>query len=145
MICFKCDCEQDAAYTQETFPCGHCEEDNLIEYNICSQCGWMWRSVNGGVVEGSEVHAKDLGDFTDLLQASTNTKFNHDDLTPEEQTLMENISEHMQKVERMDSGDASMADYVHKCIQCQSTAVDVNDGLYKCTDCDFEWEMVKFD
>ena len=58
---------------------------------------------------------------------------------------MEKINDHLVKISKMESGEATMADYVHKCLQCNSTAVDVNDGLYKCMDCDFEWEIVKFE
>ena len=58
---------------------------------------------------------------------------------------MDNINDHLLKVDKMENGEASMSDYVHKCLQCNSTAVDVNNGQYKCTDCDFEWEIVKFE
>jgi len=145
MICFKCNGGNEAAFFQEKFPCHHCEEDNVIEYNICPDCGWMWRSINGKPTDDSQMHAQDLNDFASLMFNDGNEAFNHDDLTPEEQAIMENISEHLVKVEKMDRGEASMADYVHKCLHCGSTAVDVNGGVYKCTDCDFEWEVVKFD
>ena len=58
---------------------------------------------------------------------------------------MENITEHLSKVDKIERGEASMSDYVHKCLQCESTAVDVDDGRYKCIDCGFEWEVVKFE
>ena len=145
MICFKCDSGQEAAFSQEIFPCGHCDEENVVEYNICPSCGWMWRSVNGIPLEGSEIHAQDLGDFADLLMAGTDESFDNDDLTPEEQAIMENINEHLVKVDKMGRGEASMGDYIHKCLQCNSTAVDVSAGKYTCMDCSFEWEVVKFE
>jgi hypothetical protein len=139
MICFKCDNGQEAAFFQEEFPCSHCDGKNLVEYNICPGCGWMWRSVNGVVFDDSQMSVEDLGDFAGLMMG------NHPDMTDEEHAIMDNINEQLLKIDKMDSGEASMSDYVHRCLQCNSTAVDVDDGKYTCTDCDFEWEIVKFE
>ena len=139
MICFKCDSKQEAAFFQEEFPSSHCDGKNLVEYNICPDCGWMWRSVNGVVFDDSQMNVGDLGDFAGLIMGT------HPDMTEEELAMMDNINEHLLKIDKMDSGQASMSDYVHKCLECNSTAVDVNDGQYKCTDCGFEWEIVKFE
>jgi len=139
MVCFKCDSGQEAAFFKEEFPCAHCDGTNLVEYNICPDCGWMWRSVNGSVVDDSQMSAADLGDFAGLMLGT------HPEMTEEELAIMDNINEHLLKVDKMDSGEATMSDYVHRCLQCNSTAVDVDDGKYTCTDCDFEWEIVKFE
>jgi hypothetical protein len=139
MICFKCDSGQESAFSQEEFPCSHCDGTNLVEYNICPGCGWMWRSVNGVVFDDSQMSVEDLGDFAGLMTGT------QPDMTEEELAMMNNINEQLVKIDKMDSGEATMSDYVHKCLQCNSTAVDVNDGTYKCTDCGFEWEIVKFE
>ena len=146
MICFKCEGGSESAFYQEKFPCCDCKKENVIEYNICPDCGWMWRSINGVPSDDSQMHAQDLGDFAGLMFSEDNNgMFTHEDLTEEEQAIMENINEHLTKVDKMASGEASMSDYVHKCIKCESTAIDVNDGVYICRDCDFEWEVVRFD
>ncbi len=139
MKCFKCDSDKEAAFFQENFPCGHCEEKNVVEYNICPDCGWMWRSVNEIPFEDSQMHAQDMGDFASLMMGQP------PEMSEEEEEIINNITEHITKIEKMENGEATMADYVHKCLQCNSTAVDVNVGTYKCTDCDFEWEIVKFE
>lgn len=139
MICFNCDSEKEAAFHAETFPCCHCDEDNVLEYNLCPDCGWMWRSMNGQPLEDSQLHINDMSDFANLLSGEM------PEMTEEEAKLFENINEHMDRVIKMETGEASMSDYVHKCLQCNSTAVDVSDGNYKCTDCDFEWEIIKFE
>ena len=139
MICFKCDSERDAAFFKETFPCSHCEKENLIEFNVCPDCGWMWRSINGIPSEDSIVHIGDLGEFASLMTGGI------PEMTDKEAIMMKNINEHLIKVSKMDDGEATMADYMHRCVQCQSTAVDVINGEYKCTDCGFEWEIVKFE
>ena len=139
MICFKCSGGQESAFFQEQFPCGHCEEENLLEYNICPDCGWMWRSINGVPFDESQMHVEDLGDFASLLMGE------QPEMTEEEAVIMDNINEHLAKISNMETGEAKMGDYVHKCLHCNSTAVDVNNGVYKCTDCDFEWEIVKFE
>jgi uncharacterized Zn ribbon protein len=140
MNCFKCESKQDAAFFKEVFPCLHCEEENLIEYNICPDCGWMWRSVNGVPMDDSQMHIQDLGDFAGLMMGE-----DPPEMTEEEASIMENITDHLSKIDKMERGEASMSDYVHKCLRCESTAVDVNDGKYICRDCDFEWEVVRFD
>jgi len=139
MNCFKCENGPESAFFVEEFPCGHCDEPNLLEYNVCPECGWMWRSVNGQPLEDSQVHIQDLGDFAGLMTG------NQPEMTEEETAMLENISEHLSKIDKMATGEATMSDYVHKCLECQSTAVDVNDGKYKCTDCGFEWEIVRFE
>jgi len=140
MKCYKCENSPESAFFQEGFPCGHCDENNLLEYNICPNCGLMWRSVNGNVIEDSQIHIQDLGDFAGIMAGPQ-----PEDMSDEEAAIMNNIAEAMSRVDKIERGEASMSDYVHKCLQCESTAVDVNNGLYKCTDCGFEWEIVKFE
>lgn len=144
MKCFKCDSDREAAFFQENFPCGHCEERNLIEYNICPDCGWMWRSVNETPLEDSQMSTKDLDDLAGIMMGE-NEMFDQSDLSEEEAAIMDNIGAHIAKIGKMEKGEATMADYVHKCLQCNSTAIDVDDGTYKCMDCGFEWEIVKFE
>jgi len=139
MNCFKCENGKESAFFKEEFPCAHCDEPNLLEYNICPDCGWMWRSINGMPLEDSQINVQDLGDFAGLMMGE------QPEMTEEEAAMMDNITEHLAKIDKMERGEASMADYVHRCIQCHSTAVDVNDGTYNCTDCGFEWEVVRFE
>ena len=139
MNCFNCENGKESAFFKEEFPCGHCDEPNLLEYNVCPDCGLMWRSVNGVVLEDSQVNMRDLGDFASLMSGE------QPEMTEEEALIMENINDHLVKIDKMDRGEATMADYVHKCLQCESTAVDVVDGKYSCKDCDFEWEVVRFE
>lgn len=139
MNCFKCENGKESAFFSEVLPCMHCEEENLLEYNICPDCGWMWRSINGQPMEDSQINIQDLGDFAGLMMGDL------PEMTEEEVAIMENITEHLSKIDKMERGEASMSDYVHKCLQCESTAVDVDDGKYTCIDCGFEWEVVKFE
>jgi len=147
MICFSCDSDKEAAFFQEKFPCQYCDEDNIIEYNMCPDCGMMWRAINGVPQDESAIQGQDLVSFSDLLSGDDFGMLNPDDLSDDEKRIMENVTAHLEKVSKMDDGEASMSDYVHRCLQCGSTAVDVTDGLYKCTedDCGFEWEVVKFE
>jgi hypothetical protein len=147
MICFNCDSDTDAAFFQEKFPCCHCDDENIIEYNACPNCGWMWRAINGVPQDDAKIHMKDFSGFDNIFVADAIGPFDHDNLTEEEQQIMANVSEHLEKVSKMDTNEASMSDQLHRCLNCESTAVDVNNGIYKCMedDCGFEWEVVKFD
>lgn len=146
MICFSCDGGKESAFQQETFPCGCCDGENTLEYNLCPDCGMMWRAVNGVPIEKSPVNIQELGDFSNITLLN-DKMFNQTDLTEDDQEILDKIGEHLVKISKMDKGAASMGDYVHKCLQCNSTAVDVSDGIYECTEpgCGFKWEVVKFE
>ena len=141
MICFNCGSKQDAVFFKEEFPCAHCNEINVIEYNLCPDCGLMWKSVNGIPIGDSQMNMHDLGDLAEILASGPDSWPKDIDV----ENISTKANEYLEKLEKMDRGEASMGDYIHRCIKCDSTAVDVNDGRYKCTDCGFEWEVVKFE
>ena len=137
MICVKCDSNEDANFFQETFEC-KCGETMLFEYNLCPDCGLMWRSINHEPMEDSYVHHDDMMSFMAPPQVIS--------VTEEELDVLKKMEEEMIKADKVDKGEASsMTDYIHKCLQCRAVAHETTPGHFECTECDFSWEMVKFD
>lgn len=135
MKCFKCDNDKEAAFFEESFPC-KCGEDMVFQYNLCPDCGQMWRSVNGEVTEDSLIQHEDLMGLVMPPKVTTNE---------EEARIVENMEEEIVKIEKIDRGEAGMSDYVHKCIRCNAVAHEKGQGMYGCSTCGFEWEVIKFD
>jgi hypothetical protein len=136
----NCSNEDDCTFFSEAFPCHHCEEQNVVEYNMCPGCGLMWRSIEGNVIEGSVVPVNDFNDFASFL-AGDSMAISPDTLPPESLEFLKEINDHFDKLDRIKEGKAFMSDYINKCIRCDSTAVDIFGNVYKCTGCGFSWEV----
>lgn len=138
MSCIKCNDESESMFFSESYEC-KCGEMNIISYHVCPNCGWMWREVNGKLSEGSEVHMDRLKEFSEAF-------YNEQILKEDEQAIFDNLQEEINRMARVDSGNASsMSDYVHRCLRCREVAYEAQPGIFKCTNCGFEWEVVNLD
>ena len=135
MKCFKCDSEKEASFFEEVFEC-KCGEKLVFNYNLCPDCGMSWRSVNDEVSDDSAVYFNDLMSFASMLSG---------DLTEEEETILKNMEIEVGKIEKINTGDAAMTDYVHKCLKCNSVAHEIEQDKYVCDVCGFEWEITRFE
>lgn len=145
MICFKCDGGKESSFMNEEYPCAHCDEPNLVEYNTCPDCGWMWRSVNGNPIEDSLMHISDFAGMMGLPPNFDPGPVDELELTDDERALLETLEGEIRRVESIKTGEANMGDYIHRCLQCDSLAHEADKGRFKCTACDFEWEVIKFE
>ena len=137
MNCPNCNSDGESAFHSESFTCG-CGEEMLFEYNICPDCGLMWRTVNGEVMPDSMVS------YDDLMEPLNQSK--KVVITEEELAVLKNMEQELMKVDKIEKGETtSMADYVHNCLKCGAVAHEVTPGRYQCGECEFEWEMIKFD
>lgn len=143
MACEKCNYEGQTEFFREEFKCD-CGNINYITYHLCKECGWMWRELNGNVSDGSEVHFEQLSGFMDLVQESeTGGYMSIDDI---DDNIMNNLKKEAEKIARVQEGQTkSMADYVHRCLKCEQIVDEISPGVYRCPDCNFEWEVVRFD
>jgi len=136
MICTSCGSKKDAAFFTEDYTC-KCGEKILFEYNMCPDCGLMWRSVNGEVMKNSVIH---IDDFSNAFMIPP-TK-----LEPADEDMLKNMEKELSKVDKIRRGEStSMADYIHNCLKCGAVAHEAKNGLYKCSECGFEWEVVSFE
>ena len=46
---------------------------------------------------------------------------------------------------KIDRAKCTMTETIHKCLRCDKTAYEIDDGVFKCSDdkCAFEWEITK--
>lgn len=140
MICFKCDGGRESAFLKEEVPCMHCDGINFVEYNLCPDCGWLWRSINGEPIEEGQAHLNDLGDFASMFADPDMLE-----MMPEEQAILDSIQDELKRMERVEKGEITMSDMIHRCLHCNAVAHEIKRGLFKCSDCGFEWEVIRFD
>ena len=135
MKCFKCDSTEDASFFEEIFECS-CGEKLVLNYNLCPDCGLSWRSVNDEPSEDSVIYFNDLISFVSDMS---------NDLSEEEIELVKNMENEIDKIYKIDKGEATMTDYVHKCLRCNSVAHELEPDKYICEECGFEWEITRFE
>jgi uncharacterized Zn ribbon protein len=135
MKCFKCDSDKEASFFEEVFEC-KCGEKLVFNYNLCPDCGLSWRSVNDEPSEDSIVYFDDLMSFVNPTS---------DEFSDEELEIMKNMENEIGKIDKINTGEAAMTDYVHKCLKCNSVAHEIEPDLYVCDECGFEWEITRFE
>jgi hypothetical protein len=150
MLCFNCDNENDCCFFHEIFPCRHCSEENYMEYNMCPNCGSVWKGINGHVVDESKLDITDLGlgkvlaanpeQLQEVIVYDSEGGFS---------ISQEAADEFLIKLGNIKEGNAAMDDYIIKCLNCTSKAVDVSESnhtrycnRYTCLDCNFWWEVL---
>ena len=121
MKCCSCGTNNVIVFFEETLPCGHCNMDNTILYNFCGECSCVFKTVNGKVVNAAT--------FTDTELANM-MSMDVDDVREIMQSPIQSAS------------PRTMDEMVHKCLDCNALAFEVEPGLFKCSECDFEWEIL---
>lgn len=122
--CVECSGPYVEQFYEEIVPCKHCGEETTVEYYVCSECGIMWKEVDGEIIDTSKDAMANIDEFLDEAG-------NTDDvpgLFAKEITSAE--------------APKSMQDMVHKCLKCKATAYEVGPAKFKCPDCGFEWEIL---
>ena len=116
VVCFNCGNPDAEVFLVETIQCNECDNEMHILYNHCEKCLTMWKTVGDTVLTVFDVSSDFVG--CDLCDPFV--------------------------VEYPPVG-TSMEDQLFKCVKCNSTAYEIAENLYKCSDdnCGFEWEVVK--
>ena len=143
MICLNCRSEEYLVIYTEEYPCSHCGEDITIEFCTCTECGALWRAVDGKIIEESIVTTDDLiRGLTPINDYITRTE---EDMTEEEKEFMKKIEAEILKHENLDSENVSMSDIIHRCLKCETIADEIKPGFFECPACKFSWEVFKFE
>jgi hypothetical protein len=128
MNCPKCQSEEDSVVISESFPCCDCGGANLIEYHMCPICTAMWRTFNGIFTDNSLTELGSLANAVMTIEGDDN--------------LFKNVREDIDKQFRLHNGDAKMTDFVHYCLRCSALAFPSGPRTFKCSSCEFEWEVI---
>jgi len=117
MLCINCMSGKVDVFCTETLPCVHCDGVNVINYNVCQECGAVWKSSGNILLEGTMVVDPELvGTIKDSIED------------------VFNVNEEVVKV--------SMKDLVHKCIRCGVMSYEIENKVFHCPECGFEWEIL---
>jgi hypothetical protein len=115
MNCCVCKGENVTNFSVERIECVHCGGSTEILYMGCDDCGTMWKSVNGEIIEciSENIPQEMLDDEAAAIQVM--------DLEPK---------------------NGTMSEMIHKCLRCEAVSHEIGDGYYRCSNCNFEWEVL---
>ena len=120
MNCVACGSDNISVFFSETFQCTCCDEDNTITFQICRDCGVIWKAVNDLLLKGTAITDPELSNFI-----SSNIVGN-----PEFDNWFD--------VEV----NTSMEEIVHRCLKCNAMAFESKPNVFCCSSCDFTWGTV---
>jgi hypothetical protein len=118
MKCLNCNKDNIIVFFNEVVPCAHCHEDNDISYNVCEDCGLVWKSIDGQALSGVIFSEPELGGM-----------------------LGDSFEKFMNFVEEAEP-IGTMDEVIHKCLRCNTISFEVEPRLYHCPECGFEWEVI---
>lgn len=121
MNCITCDSENTSVFFSETIKCTSCDEDNTISFQICNDCGVIWKAINDTLLKGTAFVDPDLSDFiSDKIVGN-----------PEFDNWFDPIEV-----------GPTMDEVVHRCLKCNAIAFESKPNVYSCSSCDFTWGSV---
>ena len=123
MICNTCGSSDIEDFSTENIECCTCGGNVPIVHTTCRECGSVWKSINGKVMDSVTCNNLDLPaglfDFMTSIDISAFT------------------------VELVASkGINDTKDLMHECLRCGFVAYEVTPNSFQCSECGFEWEVV---
>jgi hypothetical protein len=130
MGCERCGSEENfVEIYREEYPCGCCGTVNNVVYEICINCGFIYKTYNGSI--------------DDVYRGSLLSE----EETPSE--LFEDIGKTLDKITeqvriKAENNPKSMREMIHRCLKCDAIAYEYDEGKYKCSspNCQFSWEVI---
>ena len=129
MKCPMCGEDAPNIIVSESFECEDCSKINIFSYHLCTSCRIIWRAFNGVLIQNSIILLDDvendpmLAGFGDRLLDSLKKTF------LKSSSFVDNNVSHK-----------TMSEFIHKCLRCNSIAIQISETCFRCTVCDFEWE-----
>lgn len=123
MNCCVCDSPNTEVFSIEKVPCTKCGELTELMYNVCRECGAVWKSVDGKVIDCTFA---ELGEATTIIE-------NMFDIFKDGIT---DISVYKY------NNQGTMSEVVHRCLRCDTVSYEILPNLFHCPECCFEWELL---
>lgn len=117
MQCLVCEDGESIIMSEDSIPC-KCGDIIIIEYHLCEECGAIWKMANGELIEDSLLSAENMDDMLTDMGSFIEKNFNDD------------------------ANFTTLGGYIHKCLDCGIIAYEMDEGVYKCPGCGFEWEVI---
>lgn len=136
----KCpDCEKDSGgiLYVDTITCDGCGDESTISYCACSLCDYTWRLKNDEFLDGSKIDEEIINQMLEDFEATLDEELNLENI------LDDAFDKANPARKRIPIKYSKMSDMLHNCIKCGETAYQVDDYSFKCSACDFEWEVLE--
>lgn len=117
MKCFICEEGQSSVMSEDKIPC-KCGDVIVVEYHLCNDCGSLWKTIDGELIEGSLLSADNIDNMLDDIEGF--------------------IDEDLENAEKF----TTLGGFIHKCLECGTLCYEIGENIYKCSNCGFEWEMI---
>ena len=133
MECFNCK-ETDATeqFYVEDLECPHCDESMQMSFFLCLKCGAVWKMLGDKMLSGVVFDASELAMATGRDVEELFSMFSEDKIFKSDDTKEMDMKEYFSK-------------FVTECVRCNKAAYKIGELSYKCSCCNFEWEVVDFD
>jgi len=120
MNCVTCGSENISVFFSETIPCTSCNEANVISFQICNDCGVIWKAVNDVLLKGTAFVDPELSSF-----------------------ISDKIVDNPEFDNWFDTKvDITMDEVVHRCLKCNAISFESKPNVFCCSSCDFTWGSV---
>lgn len=116
MDCPRCNGNASVVLAEDSIKCD-CGRVQFMQYWYCSECNYSFRTNNGKLLDGWDLSQiiveNSCRDMSDALKKAVTDK-------------------------------SSMMDFVRPCVRCSDTTTyESRPGVYCCSNCGFEWEILE--
>lgn len=132
MKCPNCDSDFVTLVYEDSFKCKECGNIIKVEYMVCQKCGYTWRTNGGDFIDGVTVEER-MEEITEGI----NSLLEHEEESGDFNRgnfIFSDLDDPLPT--------KSMSDMIHRCIKCGALAYPIGDGVFKCSYCGFEWEVL---
>ena len=121
MNCPECNNSDTVMLHEDPIECADCGSTMNIEYWVCNQCNYSFRTINGKFLDGNLITAESIGE------------------------AIEELMEVMDEDGEGESHVGSMLDLITPCVKCGEamTVYDPEASEYECLICGFKWEILR--
>ena len=122
MNCPECNNSNTWKMHEDRISCTDCESRIVLEYHVCGDCNYTFRTNNGKYIDGSFPM-----DIEKIVEE-----------------LLDDINSIAPTYKEASKSSENMSDNLYNCIKCgQALIFDPDIVEYNCPHCGFEWEIIE--